>query len=163
MFPEVIAIILGAFGLGIMFKGYWAKKEEARWKKQVQEAQDDRHHFIYRWNVATCRLGVVRRLVEKALGSNGESPYRGDHGKLLEVLRQVYLKTDEGLKDTCREVGCFHSLEEAGEYVTELDSHARDASEPHGDARAYPIIVRHKEWDGTCWHVIYGTDGNREV
>lgn len=152
MFPEVIVIIAAAFTAGIIFKAYWAKKEEVRWEKEIRDAHDDRHHFIYRWNVATCQIGAIKHMVTQAIG-NGSSPYRGDSSKLIEVLHQVRLKTEESLNEVCREIGCFHSLEEAEAWLKGWTGRG-DEGEPH----TYPMIIKHEEWDGTCWHVIYGSD-----
>lgn len=152
MIPEAIIISAIAFVAGILFKSYWASKEENRWKKEVRDAEDDRHHFIYRWNVATCQLGAIKHMVTQAIG-DGISPYRGDSSKLLEVLHQIQFKTEESLKEVGREVGCFHSFEEAEAWLEGWTGRG-DEGQPH----TYPMVIKHEEWDGTCWHVIYGSD-----
>jgi len=145
----VEGIIIGSvsFLAGLLFKAYCTKKDEGRWRKEIREAQDDRHHFIYRWNVATCRLGGIQHMAKLALEGDGDGgPYRADPSKLVEALERIRDRTEESLKEVCREVGCFKTLEEAGRYA---EDHTGDS---------YPIIVRHEEWDGVCWHVIYGSD-----
>lgn len=147
MIVEAVAIGLAAFAAGVIFRSHWSKKEEARWRKLVDEAHDDRHHFIYRWNVATCRLGGIQHMAKLALeGGDSGGPYRSDPSNLVEALKRIQDRTEESLKEVCREVGCFKSLEEAGRFA---DGWSGDE---------YPIITRHEEWDGTCWHVIYGSD-----
>jgi len=165
MFPEAIIIGALSFLAGLLFKAYWAKKEEDRWRKLLYQSNDDRHHAVYRWNVTSCRIGAIRRMATQVLEERGGEggPYRSDPSKLREVLEHIRDKANESLKEVALEVGCFKSLEEAAEYVAKLDDSAREASEPHGDSLAYPIIVRHKEWDGTCWHVVYGSDDQGEA
>lgn len=141
------AIIALAWGFAMVFMKLIARADEKRWKDACREAQDDRHHFIYRWNVASCRLGAIRDTAKRALEDGGPGgPYRSDPSKLAEALERIRDKADESLKEVCREVGCFKTLEEAGRYADQWT----------GDE--YPIIVRHEEWDGICWHVIYGSE-----
>lgn len=133
----------------------WAhRKETKHLEAKLREAQDDRHTAIYFMNVASCRLHGVKHLANSALDTDGgrgglhglNGPYRGDPSSLVETLERIRDKASESLKEVCREVGCFKSLEEAGRFASEWTDDN------------YPVIVRHEEWDGVCWHVIHGSD-----
>jgi hypothetical protein len=141
-----VVFVVG-FLWGFLFKSWGARKEEKRWKKEVEDVSLDRHHFIYRWNVAINRLGAIRHMIDVA-GVDGSSPYRGDSAKLVEVLSQVRKIADENLALLCKEVGCFEDLEDVEAYLLSLDD----------GLCTFPMIIKHEEWDGTCWHVIFGTN-----
>ncbi len=146
--------IVVSFFSGMTIATFLAKR---KWEARVEAAGNNRHHYRYLYNVAACQLGAIRHMTQEMLrGQSQTNPYRDGPGKLLEALEAIRDKADEALKSVCRETGCFTSLEEAGEFLKSWDSF-HDGHGKHG--HSYPIVVKHEEWDGTCWHVVYGSDG----
>jgi len=160
MFPEIAVLVGVSFLVGFMFRSHWAKKEERRWSHDVLMAQNDRHHFIYRWNVATCRLEAIQKMATDVL--EGESrdgiggPYRADSTQLVETLELIRDKSDETLKEIVREVGCFKSLDEVEEWLDDWDEWNTHGNSPD------PLIIKRKDYGNPCWHIILGSDDEDE-
>jgi len=148
-FEALILFLMGTLA-GILIRDHFAKREEKRQTSKLVRSETDHLHSNYRWNVAVCQLGAIKNITKKTLETKQQGgPYRGDPTILAEALERIDEKVNETLGKICLEVGCFHDLKEADEFIRGIDD---------GLPHTYPMVVKHDEWDGTCYHVIYGTN-----
>lgn len=145
--------LLAAIQLASFFAGYlvhWliTRKERRKLREDLSKANDERYHYVYLWNVVSARLAGIKHMAGKALiPASSDGPYRSSKEDPLEIMKAILEKTDDSLKEVCREVGCFPSPAAAESFIES------DGLNSIHD----PVIVRTSDWDGPCWHVIYST------
>lgn len=138
---EVVFASCALFWLGVLvyYSRRWAR-DKAKWDDDMRFLNKHMVEQQFARNVSDARLAAIRRAADKALTGN-KSPYRGGNGAAHErALREIREESAKGLQESCREVGHFSSLAEAGEFA---------------ETRKNSYIVKICMWDGDCYHVLY--------